>query len=242
MSALSSLFISHSSRDRVVAADIGQRLRSEGYEDLFLDFDPEQGIPAGRSWEREIYAQLCRVDGVVFLASTESVASKWCFAELVVARLLSKPIFPLRLDGSARLSSLNDVQWIDLTGGEDPFPKLWAGLRQAGFDPHDSFAWDSARSPYPGLQAFAPEDAAVFFGRDDKIDELMDRLAPFTRGASQIVTIVGPSGSGKSSLLRAGLLPRLARVPDRWVVLAPSRRPAADRRTEPKAGQRNGSG
>ena len=221
MPSLSSLFISHSNKDAAIAADVGRRLRAEGYTDFYLDFDPEQGTPAGRSWEREIYAQLRRVDGVIFLASPTSVESKWCFAELTIARLLTKPIFPLRPEESACLGAFDDVQWIDLFCGGDPFTRLWAGLRQAGFDPRDSFSWDPTRSPYPGLQAFAPEDAAVFFGRDGKIDELMDRLDPFTRGVSQSVNIVGPSGSGKSSLLRAGLLPRLRRLPDRWVVLAP---------------------
>ena len=45
MSALSSLFISHSSRDHAIAMEVGRRLRAEGYTDLFLDFDPDQGIP-----------------------------------------------------------------------------------------------------------------------------------------------------------------------------------------------------
>src|SRR3712207_8014730 len=48
-------------------------------------FDPEQGIPAGRSWERELYAQLRRTDAVIFPASEASVASRWCFAELSLA-------------------------------------------------------------------------------------------------------------------------------------------------------------
>jgi hypothetical protein len=54
MSALSSLFISHSSRDHAIAMEVSRRLRAEGYTDLFLDFDPDQGIPAGRNGEQEI--------------------------------------------------------------------------------------------------------------------------------------------------------------------------------------------
>ena len=56
--------------------------------------------------------------------------------------------------------------------------------------------------PYKGLAAFQPEDASLFFGREAFVDELVGRL----RSARKLV-IGGPSGSGKSSLLRAGLIP-----------------------------------
>ena len=59
--------------------------------------------------------------------------------------------------------------------------------------------------PYKGLAAFQPEDAAFFFGREALVDELVRRLH-----ASRTLVIGGPSGSGKSSLLRAGLFPTLA--------------------------------
>jgi hypothetical protein len=65
-----------------------ERLRTAG----FVDFDPEQGIPAGRSWERELYAQLRRIDAVILLASEASVASRWCFAQLSLARSLGRPV------------------------------------------------------------------------------------------------------------------------------------------------------
>jgi hypothetical protein len=52
---MASVFVSHSSRDRAVTERVA-RLRAAGLAALFVDFDPEQGIPAGRSWERELYA------------------------------------------------------------------------------------------------------------------------------------------------------------------------------------------
>ncbi|MCX4834151.1 MULTISPECIES: nSTAND1 domain-containing NTPase [unclassified Streptomyces] len=82
--------------------------------------------------------------------------------------------------------------------------------------------WDRDQPPYPGLEAFMEDDAAVFFGRDREIAELVGRLHPVTpRRAQRFVAVVGPSGSGKSSLVRAGLLPALARRRGRWVVAAP---------------------
>ncbi len=79
--------------------------------------------------------------------------------------------------------------------------------------------WSPGRSPFPGLEAFGEDDAGVFFGRSSDIDVLYERLNPAvpTR-ASRFITVTGPSGVGKSSLVRAGLLPRLAHR-GRWVVL-----------------------
>ncbi|MEN8176815.1 MAG: toll/interleukin-1 receptor domain-containing protein, partial [Pseudomonadota bacterium] len=80
------IFISHSSRDNQVADEVAQRLRQQGFQSLFLDFDPADGIPAGRNWEQELYGQLRRCSGVVLLCSEHSMASDWCFAEITHAR------------------------------------------------------------------------------------------------------------------------------------------------------------
>src|SRR3954469_5123324 len=228
---MASVFVSHSSRDRAVTERVVARLRAAGFAALFVDFDAEQGIPTGRNWERELYAQLRRTDAVVFLASETSVASQWCFAELSLARSLGRPVFPVRLQPGVALPLLADVQWTDLGDTEAGLARLLAGLRSAGLDPADSFAWDPARSPYPGLLPFAPEDAAVFFGRQPETHRLVELLTPtLQRGPGRLVAVVGPSGSGKSSLLHAGLLPRLARQPERWLLvppLRPGRQPTA---------------
>jgi len=63
---------------------------------------------------------------------------------------------------------------------------------------------DPKLCPYMGLEAFQEEDYHKFFGRQDDIDKLLKKLQE-----NQLLVIVGPSGSGKSSLVRAGLLPRL---------------------------------
>jgi hypothetical protein len=61
--------------------------------------------------------------------------------------------------------------------------------------------------PYPGMRPFTVDDAASFHGRDTQIDDLIDRL----RAGEREIYVIGPSGSGKSSLVAAGVLPRLAR-------------------------------
>ncbi|GAA2214583.1 hypothetical protein GCM10009850_100480 [Nonomuraea monospora] len=80
--------------------------------------------------------------------------------------------------------------------------------------------WDpSGKPPYPGLEAFTEADAGVFFGRDEEIRDLAARFQPPV--AHRFVLVLGPSGSGKSSLVRAGLLPALQRRRERWVVVPP---------------------
>src|SRR5512144_370446 len=139
---MASLFVSHSSQDRAKTAELVDRLRAEGFKALFVDFDPNSGIPAGRNWERELYAQLRRADGVLYVATPASATSRWCFAELSLARSIGKPIFPVLAAGTERLALLTNVQWVDLADGEQAYAKLLAGLRRAGLDPADAVAWD----------------------------------------------------------------------------------------------------
>jgi WD40 repeat protein len=78
-------------------------------------------------------------------------------------------------------------------------------------------------NPYKGLLAFDEPDAEDFFGRDELVEEVLARLAgDGLRG--RLVLVVGGSGSGKSSLVRAGLLPRIRRGAavgsERWFVAA----------------------
>jgi hypothetical protein len=59
-------------------------------------------------------------------------------------------------------------------------------------------------NPFPGLRPFAFEESHLFFGRDDQSEQLISKL-----GATHFLAVVGSSGSGKSSLVRAGLMPSL---------------------------------
>jgi WD40 repeat protein len=58
------------------------------------------------------------------------------------------------------------------------------------------------KNPFPGLRSFNSEESHLFFGRDGQCDELLKRLKQ-----NRFLAVVGTSGSGKSSLVRAGLLP-----------------------------------
>lgn len=94
-----------------------------------------------------------------------------------------------------------------------------------------------AANPYRGISVFQAEDAAVYFGREAQVDRLWNRLCELQEQATQnnppvrLLPILGASGSGKSSLARAGLLPELARRPlpgyrqSRVVVMTPGSSP-----------------
>jgi serine/threonine protein kinase/WD40 repeat protein len=78
------------------------------------------------------------------------------------------------------------------------------------------------RNPYKGLRAFLEADAADFFGRETVTKRLLGRLEE-AEPASRFLAVVGPSGSGKSSVVRAGLVPALRRGAlsgsERWFVI-----------------------
>src|SRR5215203_4565319 len=78
--------------------------------------------------------------------------------------------------------------------------------------------------PYPGIFAFEAEDAAIFFGRDEEIRALIERLdARRIQGSVRLIFVTASSGAGKSSLLKAGVLPQLERRRREWIVLPPTR-------------------
>jgi TIR domain/AAA ATPase domain len=220
-----SLFLSHSSRDDAHAERLCNLLKSAGYQSLFLDIDPEFGIPAGRNWEQELYRKILASEGMLVLCSEQYLASKWCFVEVAYAKALRKPIFTVRLGLSNLPDILNENQSVDFTSnGETAFNSLLKGLISAGIDPKDSFSLRPGRPPFPGLDAFEKDDVGVFLGRSA---EIQAALATLNRMRSQegprVALVLGASGSGKSSLVRAGVLPRLEKDPERWVIVDPFR-------------------
>ncbi len=110
---------------------------------------------------------------------------------------------------------------------------LVAAARRALLEPA-SQAMDasgsSPRNPYRGLTAFEEADAADFFGREDLVRQVVRRIAEPGIGAG-LLAVVGPSGSGKSSVVHAGLIPalRAGALPgsDEWLIatMTPTDRP-----------------
>ncbi len=251
---MSRIFLSHSSKDNFEAIALRDFLVAEGWDDIFLDLDPERGIAAGERWERALHAAAKRCEAVIFLISGNWLGSGWCLKEYSLARALNKKLFAVIIDPQKSLADLppelaGTWQAVDLTGGQDgrifrvPLPgsheekhvtfsadglrRLKHGLDKAGLDPK-FFAWppenDPERAPFRGLKPLETVDAGIFFGRDAPIVEALDRLRGLREAAPpRLLAILGASGSGKSSFLRAGLLPRLSRDDANFLPLPPIR-------------------
>lgn len=142
----------------------------------------------------------------VLVLSPAFGSSQWsAFAELLathetlrrnsdrlVPLLLEACKLPLHLDFRVRLDCTARSQW------ETEVARL-RQLLQCGPPPGERLP-----CPYPGLLAFGPAEAGQFFGRDQESDDIVRRVRQ-----QNFLLVVGPSGSGKSSLVSAGVLPRL---------------------------------
>ncbi len=251
---MSRIFISHSSGDNAAALAIARWLADSGWDDYFLDITPERGLAPGERWQAALKAAADRCEAVLFLISPSWQRSRWCLAEFLLAKQLGKAIFGVLIESTPldHLPEEMTAEWqlCDLVRGSEQrtysveqsphvsrtdirfasagLDRLRIGLQRAGLDP-STFPWPPAnepdRSPYPGLRALDAEDAAVLFGRDAMIVRGLDQLRRTReRGIEHLFVIVGASGAGKSSFMRAGLLPRLARD-DRQFLPLPVIRP-----------------
>ena len=112
---MSQLFLSHSSKDNFAALALSDWLRTEGWDDLFLDLDPERGIVAGERWERALHDAANRCDAVLFLVSSNWLASEWCLREFDLAHRLNKRIFGVLIEdldiGVCRTNSPQPGNW-----------------------------------------------------------------------------------------------------------------------------------
>jgi serine/threonine protein kinase len=96
--------------------------------------------------------------------------------------------------------------------------------------PARQLSWEP-RNPYKGLRAFTQDDADDFFGRDALVYKMVETVREMltvmlsTMSGTRLLAVLGPSGSGKSSVVMAGLLPRLQKdaLPNssNWIYLKP---------------------
>jgi len=221
------VFLSHSSRDSASAARIKAWLEEQGFEAPFLDFDKHIGIPPGADWEKTLYREIDQSQALLILQSANWSNSKWCFAEFTQARALGKPIFQVieTADADPGPTTAANLQVLDLRNEREAgLGQLKTQLAAIALSAQGGFPWDVTRAPYPGLLTFEEEDAPIYFGRDEEIRHLIERLtARRTLGGARLLVLLGASGSGKSSLLRAGVLPRLRRSGGGWLVVPPFR-------------------
>jgi WD40 repeat protein len=238
---MSRIFLSHSSKDNDRAVALGEWLAAQGWDDVFLDLDPLRGIAAGDQWARALNQAALRCEAVLFLVSRAWLDSDWCLKEFNLAHRLNKRLFglliedipisdlPAMLTGTWQLVPLASGRdhvmlravlpgthdEVHVTFSQEGLTRLRVGLERAGLDAR-FFAWppddDLQRPPYRGLLPLEVADAGIFFGREAPTVEALDRIRGIKDGAApRLLILLGASGAGKSSFLRAGLLPHLAR-------------------------------
>jgi WD40 repeat protein len=256
---VSRIFLSHSSsnnRDAIALKQWLSEQRPELANEIFLDIDPDTGLPLGLEWKDQLFLSNSLCEYLICLLSKDWVRSSECKLEFRIARGFRKRIL------CARLENLTDDHWRDAGHQEGNFtrelqrcdlfadgPKTeiavpggppvrfnTAALYQirrviegTGIRP-ENFVWppsdEPGRAPYRGWEPFEDIDAGVFFGRDAAIAAGLKQLRDMRvhsptllADPKSLFAVVAPSGSGKSSFLRAGLIPRLQRDDRRFLVL-----------------------
>lgn len=232
------VFLSHNSRDKPAVERIGESLKRGGIEPWL---DKWHLIPGGQ-WHDELGAAL-RACGACAIFVGPHGLGDWAREELAVALnraardrsfrlfLVLLPGLPEPFDATSLPPFLSTRTWIDLrTGVDDPrgLQSLIHAVKGIPLGSESVTTRDTDVCPYRGLNTFGEEHADLFFGRDAEIQRLLEKLK-----ASRLLAVLGSSGSGKSSLVRAGLIPALRRgaLPgsETWVIetLVPGAQPLA---------------
>lgn len=213
------LFISYNSRDHELVSRLRDELTQLGCESVFLD---RLHLQPGQNWVDDLEAALLSSRSMaVFLGAGDM--GRWQLRERAWALdqttlQNSYKVIPVLLPGAKPpLGFLQQQMWIDLRLGTNPrlplpdrertqqLKRLAEAIRgQAEPVIRDSSCYES---PYRGLQAFREEDAGLFFGRDAAIKDLQELVRQ-----QRLIAVTGASGCGKSSVVRAGLLPKLRKV------------------------------
>ncbi|NWF70722.1 MAG: TIR domain-containing protein [Chloroflexi bacterium] len=207
------IFISYSRRNKPFAERLARDLSDAGL-DVWIDF---RQIEGGERWRDEIFKGLEKSEAVVYCISPDAIKSEWCRREVATARGQNKVVYPIvvvnaleMLEQFPETEWISEIQFITFENRyEQAITELIAALsgRRDAFDDIDA---DNIPNPFKGLEAFQQTDSHIFFGREDLIKKLLDHLrVDIQPGEVRFLAVVGASGSGKSSLVRAGLLPAL---------------------------------
>ena len=235
---MSAIFISYTGRDPegdAWADRLAEWFREWDYG-YFRDQDHSHGVKAGDDWRQTLYRELGLARALVCVCSRQFEGSPWCVGEVAIAVEKGKTVIPIQLaETEEELQSqplpllLQGHQAIKVAGAANPSPERLAEVKQrlrqtlqGKLNWRDLQSWDGSLPPYPGLPAFAERQAPVFFGRDAAIEAVVERLSSLALRAPAFLLLLGASGYGKSSLVRAGVVPRLRADRQRgWQVLAP---------------------
>lgn len=217
------IFLSYASIDRPVASRLRDQLLASGWQgdEIFQD---TRSIASGARWKQALRDAMRRCEAVIFLVSDASLDSTECRVETRVAEETGKPVFPVLIGAAQaddpRLASFQEYQLVRLQALDaqafdgDGFGKLVAGLDAIGLTP-GRFAWHPAggdlANPYPGLRSYTDNEAGIFFGRELETERCLAQIRALHDQGSGVLAIVGSSGAGKSSFLRAAVWPRLQR-------------------------------
>jgi WD40 repeat protein/energy-coupling factor transporter ATP-binding protein EcfA2 len=210
------VFLSYNSKNREEAQAIVHAL-----EDRLLGVFWDRGaLRAGRRWLRELEESLTSCRAIVILVGPDGLGA-WQTFEVEAAINLqvsegSVLVIPVLLPGAQALSLfLKSYTWIDLQSGITDVAALNSLVASVNgvYSKSDlvtqaSVVWEIA-CPYRGLLSFREDDAEYFFGRQKVVEELEKAL-----DKGSFVALVGSSGSGKSSVVQAGLIHHLRRASD----------------------------
>jgi len=235
---MGAIFISYTGRDPVGDAwadRLAEWFTEWGYG-YFRDKDHSRGVKAGDDWRQTLYRELDEARAMVCLCSERYESSPWCVGEVAIAVKNGKTVIPIQLAKIAEeLRSeplpllLQANQAIQVPDAVNPSPERLTEVRQRlrqtlqrKLKWRDLQTWDATLPPYPGLPAFEERQAPVFFGRDVAIEAVVERLGALALRPQAFLLLLGASGYGKSSLVRAGVVPRLKGDGEgSWTVLPP---------------------
>jgi len=203
------VFVSYARSDEAAAADLNRWLCAQGLRTFF----DRSGLRPGLHWVPALEDAIGRSKAVAILVGKHGLGNTQQYErELALVRQTGDAAFrviPVLMPGcdSPPTGFLQLLTWVDLSKGPSVFQQTdsLAALRAAlRGEPVAASSIRALICPYRGLEPFREEDASFFCGRDDAIRDLVARVQ-----AHSFVAVVGPSGSGKSSLVFAGLLPAL---------------------------------